>query len=607
MTNTYDTSQYPLGSTEVKVLFNNASNLDDAVNGAPTTWIDRFGVRRKSWKGIETDFTQFIISSGYEFVGDYDADGPLTLTRANQIFSKDGEFWSPGPALSLPYTTVNNWVIDQPKFISRGDAVIRQDLASPSPLLGVSLVNGAARIVDSVAALAALPAAGSKYATILGYASAGDGAPMITYRQNNASVATPNGGSVIALVGGGNWEAVNIQDMNVMSFGAVPGASNSSIPFQAAIDALGIARVPFHVSGFTASGLTIGSNQKIIGESKVKIFTLAAAYCGVRVVPFGIGTYAFIENVLFDCVNSPTSCPAIMAGTATGVVFGLRVKNVDFMNCGAAYAEEVHATNYIVDAYFSDCVCYFSRGLQFFSRRSRGFFTLRDFKVDHTYNPGQVTWGGIRLDDFIGVELEKVDVVGPVQPAAIYQSGAIGLQCNGVLGSASVWMRRVLVDNTRGPGIGISNCHNVFGVDTCVFQNLGPAIDLTNVSKSQFVNTKVVGGIGLAGAAANANGITMNGCSNVNFNGHAVESNTGNGVVMNGCTDCSTVDGYSDGNTGVGYLEVTAASRNLRSNVRAISNGSGSVTQIGAQSATMSYWPNSGTFVAQTAGPATII
>lgn len=136
--NTYPTSQYPLGSTEVKVLFNNASNLDDAVNAEVPTWVDRFGKIRKTWAGIETDFANFLISSGYEFIGDYDADGPLLISRANQLFSKDGEYWRAGPALTLPYTTVNNWVVDQPKFVSVGDAALRTVLATSA---GASMIG----------------------------------------------------------------------------------------------------------------------------------------------------------------------------------------------------------------------------------------------------------------------------------------------------------------------------------------------------------------------------------------------------------------------------------------------------------------------------------
>lgn len=138
MTNTYDTSDIPLGSTAVKVLYNNASNLDDAVNGVATTWADRFGVTRKSWAGIEADFAQFLISSGYEFIGDYVTNSPLTITRPNQVFSRSGEYYRAGPSLVLPYTTVANWTIDGPKFVSIGDAALRTELASPS---GASLVG----------------------------------------------------------------------------------------------------------------------------------------------------------------------------------------------------------------------------------------------------------------------------------------------------------------------------------------------------------------------------------------------------------------------------------------------------------------------------------
>lgn len=132
MTNTYDTSNEPLGSPAVKVLYNNASNLDDAVNSTADTWVDRFGRVRRAWRGMENAFEQALLKIGYEFIGDYDADGPLTITATNQVFSKDGEYWRAGPSLDLPYTTVNNWTVDQPKFVSTGDATLRNDLLQPS-------------------------------------------------------------------------------------------------------------------------------------------------------------------------------------------------------------------------------------------------------------------------------------------------------------------------------------------------------------------------------------------------------------------------------------------------------------------------------------------
>lgn len=126
---TYNTRN-PLGSVDVKDLYDNAQNLDVFSNGQDPAYADRFGVSRKSLAGMRQDFSQFLLASGFEYIGDYDSPGELTFTRPNQIMSKGGEYWRPGPGLALPYTTVNNWVIDQPKFVSTGDASLRQALAA---------------------------------------------------------------------------------------------------------------------------------------------------------------------------------------------------------------------------------------------------------------------------------------------------------------------------------------------------------------------------------------------------------------------------------------------------------------------------------------------
>lgn len=140
MSNTYPTAQYPLGSTNVKVLYNNASNLDDAVNDTVNpTWVDRFGKTRKTYFGIETDARNALIATGFEFLGDYDGDGPLTITRYNQTFTHDGEFWRPGPDTVLPFTTTGVWATDEPNFVMNGDASLRNALADPTQ--GAALVG----------------------------------------------------------------------------------------------------------------------------------------------------------------------------------------------------------------------------------------------------------------------------------------------------------------------------------------------------------------------------------------------------------------------------------------------------------------------------------
>lgn len=134
---TYNTGN-PVPSADARDRFDNSQTFDELLNGALPSYLNRMGQLLKSWQGFQSDFTQFLLDSGYQFIGDYDTDGPLTITRPNQVFSKSGDYWRPGPSLTLPYTTLNNWAIDQPKFVSVGDAAVRSDLANPS--LGASLV-----------------------------------------------------------------------------------------------------------------------------------------------------------------------------------------------------------------------------------------------------------------------------------------------------------------------------------------------------------------------------------------------------------------------------------------------------------------------------------
>lgn len=152
------------GSVDPRDLVDNAAILDRWVNDRTITqWRDRFGVQRLTWNGMEvafdqaqsdrqdafdtdqaqreSDFNEFLLSSGYQFIGDYDVDGPLTIAQVNQVFRKDGEYWRAGAALALPYTTVNDWVVDEPKFVSVGDAVLRQELATDSGRLLIGRIR----------------------------------------------------------------------------------------------------------------------------------------------------------------------------------------------------------------------------------------------------------------------------------------------------------------------------------------------------------------------------------------------------------------------------------------------------------------------------------
>ncbi|MCX9055218.1 tail fiber domain-containing protein [Citrobacter portucalensis] len=147
----------PLGSTSPYDLFDNAQNFDIAVNSITAAiWKDRFGNDRKTYWGMEQQFSAqllgqeqrfnlFIQNSGYQVIGDY-VDGPLTITEYNQLIRYGDELWKLTSATELPYTTAGNtdetWAAtDAEHFTSVGDAALRQNLASDQDDLGDSLVT----------------------------------------------------------------------------------------------------------------------------------------------------------------------------------------------------------------------------------------------------------------------------------------------------------------------------------------------------------------------------------------------------------------------------------------------------------------------------------
>jgi len=142
-----------------KDLFDNAQNLDFAVNDITKAfWKDRFGRSRPTMFGMEQTFSAqltsqqqrfntFIQNSGYDVIGEY-TDGPFTIDEYNQLIHYQDAFWKLTAATIIPFTTTGNdaasWVTDSVHFVSVGDGVLRQELASPG---GAGLVGGVAKPV----------------------------------------------------------------------------------------------------------------------------------------------------------------------------------------------------------------------------------------------------------------------------------------------------------------------------------------------------------------------------------------------------------------------------------------------------------------------------
>ncbi|AKQ59744.1 Pectate lyase superfamily protein [Bordetella hinzii] len=79
---------------------------------------------------MEDQFQAFLLSSGYQDLGDYAAG--LQITTRNQIFWRDGELYRAAATLSLPYTASGDWEAEGESFVAVGDAALRQEIAQPS-------------------------------------------------------------------------------------------------------------------------------------------------------------------------------------------------------------------------------------------------------------------------------------------------------------------------------------------------------------------------------------------------------------------------------------------------------------------------------------------
>ncbi|MFP1263699.1 hypothetical protein ACK16A_29110, partial [Klebsiella michiganensis] len=141
---TYKTGN-PLGSAAAKDLFDNAENLDHFENDRSNeTWENRFGVPGKTRYGMEQEhdrqissqearFQQFLLSSGYVFLGDYQ-DGPFQFSARNQYIRYNNQYYRLNAATNVGFTTTGttaaSFANDVSHFVLIDGDTLRQELAS---------------------------------------------------------------------------------------------------------------------------------------------------------------------------------------------------------------------------------------------------------------------------------------------------------------------------------------------------------------------------------------------------------------------------------------------------------------------------------------------
>ncbi|STV70110.1 Uncharacterised protein [Klebsiella pneumoniae subsp. rhinoscleromatis] len=164
-------TQVPVPSTDIRNAVFAGAKLDEEVTGLGDFYTDRLGAKHLTNTGRnnqfqdaqnqresdfvasqadkEARFQQFLLSSGYQFLGDYES-GPYTITARNQIIRYQNEFWRLNAATNPPYTTtgINNasWATDITHLVSVGDANLRQELSFSSGLKLIGTMRKHSRV-----------------------------------------------------------------------------------------------------------------------------------------------------------------------------------------------------------------------------------------------------------------------------------------------------------------------------------------------------------------------------------------------------------------------------------------------------------------------------
>ncbi|HGV1838664.1 TPA: hypothetical protein ACNB31_003616, partial [Escherichia coli] len=143
----------PIPSEDPRDLKFNAGKIDEEVNGGADYYTDRFGVQRLTNTGRnnlfqdaqddkESRFQQFLLSSGYQFLGDYE-DGPFQFSDRNQYIRYDNQYYRLNAATDVGFTTTGtdatSFANDVTHFVLMDGDTLRQNLGSSETGLGASL------------------------------------------------------------------------------------------------------------------------------------------------------------------------------------------------------------------------------------------------------------------------------------------------------------------------------------------------------------------------------------------------------------------------------------------------------------------------------------
>lgn len=277
----------PNGSSDPRDLYDNSANTDLLINGAMPAYSDRTGQQRKSFSGMELDFNQFLINSGFEpnrLV--YANRSQLIVDRPTQLIDRDGSIYRAKVPASFPLTLTGTWTADSENLVDVGDTSLRQDLATSAAGKGVDIVANATRIVDSIAAARLLSIDGAKWITVSSYYG-GSNDILSFYRVDQLDITTPDDGvTCLEMIDGGRLKLNHNGSIDIRQAGAIgswngtTGADDTEAIQRAVDSGIREIRIPPVGAGFsyqTTTPINITKSVYLVGggvETQIQIGVL---------------------------------------------------------------------------------------------------------------------------------------------------------------------------------------------------------------------------------------------------------------------------------------------------------------------------------------------
>ena len=145
-------TQAPVPSTDIRNAVFAGAKLDEEVTGTGEFYTDRLGVKRLTNTGRNNQFDaaqldranrfeQFLLSSGYVFLGDYE-DGPFQFSARNQYIRYNNQYYRLNAATDVGFTTTGtdatSFANDVTHFVLMDGDTLRQEMSAPS---GAELIS----------------------------------------------------------------------------------------------------------------------------------------------------------------------------------------------------------------------------------------------------------------------------------------------------------------------------------------------------------------------------------------------------------------------------------------------------------------------------------